>query len=66
MPEVLNNVIGHTCAFDIKITGYNTNLGYEEYTVVKLSDHNPIQNEALAEPNEAAPDQAAALEGNIA
>lgn len=55
IPEVLNNVIEKTCSFHIKITGYNTNFGYEEYTVVKLSEHDPPQNGPVAAPNGAAP-----------
>lgn len=66
IPEVLNNVIGKTCAFDIKITGYNTNLGYEDYTVVKLSEHNPGGNQAIAERNGVVQEEAAELEANIA
>ena len=38
IPAVLKNVVGKTCVFDIKINNYNTNLGYEEYTVIKLSE----------------------------
>ncbi|KAK1358463.1 hypothetical protein POM88_051719 [Heracleum sosnowskyi] len=49
MPAVLNNVIDKTCGFDVKISSYNTNLGYEEYTVVKLSEYDPAEVEAVAE-----------------
>ncbi|KAK1385062.1 hypothetical protein POM88_022797 [Heracleum sosnowskyi] len=37
IPVVFNNVVGKACAFDIKINHYNANLGYDEYTVVKIS-----------------------------
>ncbi|KAK1358423.1 hypothetical protein POM88_051679 [Heracleum sosnowskyi] len=49
MPAVLNNVIDKTCGFDVKISSYNTNLGYEEYTVVKLSEYDPAEVVAVAE-----------------
>ncbi|KAK1391346.1 hypothetical protein POM88_010402 [Heracleum sosnowskyi] len=49
IPAVLNNVIGKTCGFDVKISSYNTNLGYEEYTVVKLSEYDPAEVQAVAE-----------------
>lgn len=29
IPAVLNNLVGRTCAFNIEITAYNTNLGRE-------------------------------------
>lgn len=64
--EVLNHVFDQTCAFDVKITGYNTNLGYEEYTVVKLPKHNSGENQTVAKPNRASLDEVAALEANIA
>ncbi|KAK1402526.1 hypothetical protein POM88_002131 [Heracleum sosnowskyi] len=51
IPAVLNNVIGKTCGFDVKISSYNTNLGYEEYTVVKLSEYDPAEVEVVAEPS---------------
>lgn len=57
IPAVLNNVIGKTCAFDIKISSYNTNLGYEEYTVIKLSEYDLVENEPIAGPGGAAAEE---------
>ncbi|KAK1394567.1 hypothetical protein POM88_013623 [Heracleum sosnowskyi] len=51
IPAVLKNVIGKTCGFDVKISSYNTNLCYEEYTVVKLSEYEPTEVEDVAEPS---------------
>ncbi|KAK1382507.1 hypothetical protein POM88_020242 [Heracleum sosnowskyi] len=38
IPPIINNIIGKMCAFDIKINSYNTERGYEEYTVYRLSE----------------------------
>lgn len=38
IPPIINNIIGKRCAFDIKINAYNTERGYEEYTVYRLSE----------------------------
>ncbi|KAK1398557.1 hypothetical protein POM88_008420 [Heracleum sosnowskyi] len=38
IPPIINNIIGKKCAFDIKINSYNTERGYEEYTVYRLSE----------------------------
>ncbi|KAK1387913.1 hypothetical protein POM88_016091 [Heracleum sosnowskyi] len=38
IPPIINNIVGKKCAFDIKINSYNTERGYEEYTVYRLSE----------------------------
>ena len=42
IPAMVKNVVGKTCVFDVKINHYNTNLGYEEYTVIKLSESSTV------------------------
>ncbi|KAK1398407.1 hypothetical protein POM88_008270 [Heracleum sosnowskyi] len=51
IPTMLNNVIRKACAFDMKINHFNTNLGYEEYTVVKLSGCELAVNEVGVDNN---------------
>ncbi|KAL8106854.1 hypothetical protein AgCh_023592 [Apium graveolens] len=36
-PPIIKNIVGKRCAFDVKINAYNTQRGYEEYTVYRLS-----------------------------
>lgn len=48
---MLNNVIEKTCAFYVEINHYNTDLGYEEYTIVKLSEYNHVGNENGVDPD---------------
>lgn len=38
IPAVIKNIIGKKCAFDIKINAYNTERGYEDFTVFRLTD----------------------------
>ncbi|KAK1391917.1 hypothetical protein POM88_010973 [Heracleum sosnowskyi] len=51
IPVVLKNVIGKTCAFDMKINHLKTNLGYEEHMVVKLSEFELAVNEVGVDNN---------------
>ncbi|KAL8127016.1 hypothetical protein AgCh_014079 [Apium graveolens] len=49
-PPIIKNIVGKRCAFDVKINAYNTQRGYEEYTVYRLSKctasaHGSAQNE---------------------
>lgn len=34
----MKNIVGKECSFEIKVTAYNTDRGYEEYTVSKIVD----------------------------
>lgn len=38
VPHLVNNIIGKTCVFQIKVTPYNINHGCEEYTVTRVSE----------------------------
>ncbi|KAK1351313.1 hypothetical protein POM88_054477 [Heracleum sosnowskyi] len=38
IPPLVKNVVGKKCAFEIKINAYNTDRGYEEYTVYRLKE----------------------------
>lgn len=57
IPAVLNNVIEKTCTFDFKISSYNTNLGYEEFTFVKLSEYNPTVVEPVTKTSKVLADE---------
>ncbi|KAL8120816.1 hypothetical protein AgCh_017849 [Apium graveolens] len=38
IPAVIKNVIGKKCVFNIKINAYNTERGYEDFTVYRLTE----------------------------
>ncbi|KAL8116039.1 hypothetical protein AgCh_022505 [Apium graveolens] len=38
IPAVIKNVFGKKCVFDIKINAYNTERGYEDFTVYRLTE----------------------------
>lgn len=38
IPPVINNIVGKKCAFEIKINAYNTERGYEDFTVYHLTE----------------------------
>lgn len=38
IPAVITNIVGKKCVFDIKINAYNTDRGYEEFTVYRLTE----------------------------
>ncbi|KAK1395188.1 hypothetical protein POM88_014244 [Heracleum sosnowskyi] len=37
-PPVIKNIVGKRCAFDVKINAYNTERGFEEFTVYCLNE----------------------------
>ncbi|KAL1803865.1 hypothetical protein ACET3Z_032512 [Daucus carota] len=38
IPAVVNNIVGKICAFQIKVTPYNTSHGCQEYTVTRTQE----------------------------